>query len=237
MPNGIKEQILASYQRLASDPHHRYRSWEHCFTHFRQRATFTSEEDIDTASLHLAFYLASWGMYRGSSALLWKDYRIHQPAILKLLAPQFDILWDLDIGDSTHDRATAELIVSLSTALRTIYRQEITTVDSAPRDFNASDTLITKFLLGTVGCTPACDRYFVFGFRHVGLRYTRFNATFLFDVFQFCREHRDIFLDTQEVIARRSKIRYPLMKLADMYFWKIGFDLLPEENGDEASDA
>jgi hypothetical protein len=39
-----------------------------------------------------------------------------------------------------------------------------------PKDFSPSDTLITKFLLGTVGCTPACDRYFILGFRRAGLR-------------------------------------------------------------------
>jgi hypothetical protein len=235
MPNGIKEQILAFHERLASDPHHRYRSWEHCFTHFRRRTAFTSPEHIDTAALHLAFYLASWGMYRGSSALLWKDYRIHQPAISKVLAPEFRALWDLDFDDPTHDTTTADLIVSLSTALRVIYRQQITSIDGTPRDFSPSDTLITKFLLGTVGCTPACDRYFILGFRHAGLRYSRFSATFLCEVFRFCREHGDTFRETQEVIARRGEIRYPLMKLADMYFWKLGFDLLPEAEADETT--
>jgi hypothetical protein len=236
MANGIKEQILAFHQRLDADPHHRYRSWEHCFAHFRQHATFTSPEHIDTASLHLAFYLASWGMYRGSSALLWKDYQIHQPAILKVLAPEFGALWDLDFDDATHDNTIADLIVSLSNALRAIYRQQITTVDGAPTEFNPSDTLITKFLLGTFGCTPACDRYFILGFRHAGLRYSRFSGTFLRDVFRFCREHRDTFRETQEVIARRREIRYPLMKLADMYFWKVGFDLLPEVVSVEITD-
>jgi|ERR1051326_165370 hypothetical protein len=235
MTNGIKEQILAFHERLTSDPHHRYRSWEHCFSYFRQRAAFTSPEHIDTASLHLAFYLASWGMYRGSSALLWKDYRIHQLAISKVLAPEFSALWDLGFHDATQDSTAAGLIVALSTALRAIYRQQITTVDGAARDFIPSDTLITKFLLGTVGCTPACDRYFILGLRHAGLRYSRFSATFLREVFRFCREHRDTFCETQEVIAQRSEIRYPLMKLVDMYFWKLGFDLLPEAEADETA--
>jgi len=39
MARGIKEQILASYERLARDSHHRYRSWEHCFQALLGRST------------------------------------------------------------------------------------------------------------------------------------------------------------------------------------------------------
>ena len=83
----IKTEILGFYNSLAAVPNHRYRSWEHCYGYFRRHASFRTEADHDIASLHLAFYLASWGMYRGSSALLWKDYKIHRPAISKILEP------------------------------------------------------------------------------------------------------------------------------------------------------
>lgn len=37
-----------------------------------------SESDIDLMALNLCMYLASWGMYRGSSALLQKClYEVH----------------------------------------------------------------------------------------------------------------------------------------------------------------
>lgn len=229
------KQILAFYDRLASDPNHRYRSWEHCFGHFRGHATFAAPQQIDIAALHLAFYLASWGMYRGSSALLQKDYKIHQPAVSKLLDRSYDVLWDLDFDDAARDSVTADLIVSLSVAIRATYRQHITIVDGIHRDFQPTDTLLTKLLLGTVGCVPACDRYFIIGFRHAGLRYSRFGTAFLREVFRFCRENKDAFREVQEVIAQRSGIRYPLMKLVDMYFWKLGFDLLPEAEADETT--
>jgi hypothetical protein len=225
MPTEIKDRVLAFYGKLAADPHHRYRSWEHCFGHFSRRAAFTAPEHRDTAALQLAFYLASWGMYRGSSALLWKDYRIHQRAVSALLSPAYDTLWNLCLDDAAHDSAPAELIVSLSDALKATYREEIITVDGAPRDFDASDTLITKVLLGTVGCTPACDRYFIEGFRHKGLSYSGFSMRFLCEVFQFCREHQDSFRETQNLITEKSGIPYPMMKLVDMYFWEIGSKL------------
>src|ERR1022692_2990337 len=93
--NKIKNEILEFYDSLASDPNHQYRSWEHCYGYFRQRGALWTESQHDIASLHLAFYLASWGMYRGSSALLWKDYKIHKLAVSKLLDAKYSTLWDL----------------------------------------------------------------------------------------------------------------------------------------------
>jgi hypothetical protein len=48
--------------------------------------------DDDALSLHLAFFLASWGMYRGSSFLLQKDYTIHRPVVRLLRSPELRIL-------------------------------------------------------------------------------------------------------------------------------------------------
>jgi hypothetical protein len=42
----------------------------------------------------MAFYLASWGMYRGSSFLLWKDYLIHQEVVDNIIAKKH--LQDID---------------------------------------------------------------------------------------------------------------------------------------------
>ena len=40
-----------------------------------------NDVNLDYLSLQLAFYLASWGMYRGSSFLIQKDYRVHIPVV------------------------------------------------------------------------------------------------------------------------------------------------------------
>jgi hypothetical protein len=235
MAGEIKAQVLAFYDRLASDSHHRYRSWEHCFAHFRQHSAFTTPTHIDTASLHLAFYLASWGMYRGSSALLWKDYRVHKPAVATLLDPAYSSLWGLHPRKEAEDGRVVALVVSLSDALRATYHRSITEVDGAPRDFQPSDTLITKLLLGTIGCTPACDRYFILGFRHAGLSCSRFNKSFLATVLRFYRDHEAEFQRTRDAIIKRGGISYPPMKLVDMYFWKLGVDLMPDAKADETT--
>ena len=231
MANDIKSRVLDFYNRLARDSNHRYRSWEHCFEYFRQHKAFNTPEHIDRASLHLAFYLASWGMYRGSSFLLWKDYTIHRYAVSLLSEPEYEPLWDLDLDHV--DSAAIGQILSLSHALREVYRRHITEVDGKPKMITPSDTLITKILLGTVGCTAACDRLFILGFRHSGLPFSRFDKTFLCTLVDFYKRNSGDFKQVQDAMAQQGSIRYPMMKLLDMYFWNIGFNLLPTPEDDE----
>jgi len=231
MAGDIKSRVLDFYSRLARDPNHRYRSWEHCFDFFRQHKAFSTSEQIDRASLHLSFYLASWGMYRGSSFLLWKDYTIHRYAVSLLSEPEYEVLWDLDLDHV--DGAAIGQILSLSHALREVYRRHITEVDGKPKMITPSDTLITKILLGTVGCTAACDRFFIHGYRHSGLPFSRFDKTFLSTLVEFYKRNSGDFKQVQDAIAQQGSIRYPMMKLLDMYFWNIGFSLLHASKDDE----
>ena len=76
----IKKFVDSDYNRKDG----RYKSWEFCYKYFHKifKKNKINEKERDYASLMLAFYLASWGMYRGSS-FLFKDYTytIHKKAI------------------------------------------------------------------------------------------------------------------------------------------------------------
>jgi hypothetical protein len=219
----VKEQIQKFHKRLINDEHHRYKSWEHCYKHFRNRAS--ENNDQNTAALHLAFYLASWGMYRGSSFLLQKDYLVHHGVVSQLFDSHYESLWKLDFDDKENDEQNINLILELAKNLKKIYRDTIKQVDGKTKDVNPTDTLITKILLGTMGCSPACDRYFIDGYKDRGLEYTRFNKEFLAGVIGFYRKHQTDFRDVQRDIEKQSNLQYPIMKLLDMYFWNIGFCL------------
>ena len=88
----MKERIITNFLNkletfendTRNDQYGRYRSWEHCYYIFnraRNNNARNNETYIDYLSLHLAFYLASWGMYRGSSFLLQRDYKVHIGAV------------------------------------------------------------------------------------------------------------------------------------------------------------
>jgi len=157
---GIREAVRR-YYKDAQQPHHRYRSWEHCYQFFRHR----SDIDRDVACLHLGFYLASSGMLRGSTQLLKKDYKVHREAVDLILSPQYDCLRDLSLVDAQRLQGP---LFELISSLREVYQRLLINGDG---DFS-SDTLVTKALLGTLGCIPAYDRFFVRGMRNVGLTYS-----------------------------------------------------------------
>src|SRR5271157_828470 len=93
----IHEKILAFQGTMAGD-HHRYRSWEHCYGYFHRTTPRDIAADRNQAALQLGFYLASWGMYRGSSFLLQHAYTVHLGVIERLVSPQFSVLWGKDLG-------------------------------------------------------------------------------------------------------------------------------------------
>ena len=91
----IINQGLKFYNKLREDENGRYRSWEYCYKIFHDAHTSNNVDDdfIDYLCLHLSFYLASWGMYRGSSFLLQRDYKVHKPVIKILLEDKYNSLW------------------------------------------------------------------------------------------------------------------------------------------------
>jgi hypothetical protein len=212
-PTNIQHIIRAYYHNIAGGAPHRYRSWEHCYGFFQHntRAGIASQKEY--AALQLGFYLASWGMYRGSTFLLRYDYSVHLGVVDRLAAPHLSPLWEREFGTGDEDYKILPIVDSAIEAVRDAYM---------PFGI-ATDTLITKVLLGTLGCLPACDRYFIAGFKNAGFKYSR--DDFVDRVLRFCRDNRDELLTEQARIKGSSGKHYPLMKLADMYFWQIGYDL------------
>ena len=164
----ISQKISADHV-ATTDEHHRYRSWEHCYGYFRTRTPQAISADRDHAALQLAFYLASWGMYRGSSFLLQRAYTVHLGVIEKLTEPTFAVLWEQEFGAGPKDTELLPVVLKAADAVRKAYKPFAPTTDSR----QPSDTLVTKVLLGILGCIPACDRYFIGGFKSAGFNFTK----------------------------------------------------------------
>jgi len=211
-------RAIQAYVGTGVGEHHRYRSWEHCYSYFR-RSRHGVGTDRDHAALQLGFYLASWGMYRGSSFLLQHTSTVHRGVIDVVADPRFDELWETDLGASPEDVRFVPLVLELVADVAQAYAPFVGTSSGQP-----TDTLISKIVLGTFGCLPACDRYFIDGFKSQGLPFSGLNAKFVERVITFCQDHLPDLRAEQDEISKRSGIRYPLMKLVDMYFWQIGFE-------------
>lgn len=81
------------YQNIQPSPGNDYprlKAWEFLYEYIwdesRPRwADLISEEQIDTTALHIGFYLANWGMFRGSSGLLQNSNLDLMKALVKCL--------------------------------------------------------------------------------------------------------------------------------------------------------
>lgn len=135
----------------------RYLSWEYCYAGFYQ-ARKTKNPDYDYLSLQLYQYLASWGMLRGSSFLLWKDYKIHIPVIQEMLQSEYDCLQGASCQDFLNEKVQAaweKLDNKLIEYYSSVRKEQCGSVKN-----EVSTVLRSKILLGTLGCTPAYDRFF-----------------------------------------------------------------------------
>jgi hypothetical protein len=209
----IGQKIRAFYAGIAEDEHHRYRSWEHCYCFFQRIGRQGIIAQRDEAAIQLGFYLASWGMYRGSSYLLQQAYTVHRGVVDCLGLERFAPLWEREFGTATadEDATLVNLVLEAAEAVKKAYES-----------FQATDTLTTKVLLGTLGCLPACDLYFRRGLKKEGLKFSKLNKPFVDRILAFCRENKDDLRTEQDLIKTVRGVHYPLMKLVDMYFWQFG---------------
>jgi hypothetical protein len=212
----ISNKILKFHAQLNGDYNHRYKSWEHCYSYFLQDKTI-----IDTACLQMAFYLASWGMYRGSSFLLWKDYLIHKEVVEYLLDNKH--FQKLNFTDTTEEEI--QEIFDLILWVKNWYQNNIEFINGEKKNVNVTDTLATKIILGALGCIPAYDRYFINGIRNKGLTYSGLKPKNFASVVNFYKENNGSFTYANNEILKRNGVNYPPMKLVDMYFWEIGYEL------------
>ena len=86
-----------------------------------------------------------------------------------------------------------------------------------------SDTLITKVLMGTLGCVPAYDRFFVEGVKSQGVTIGNYSIKSLLNLVDFYESNTEHLEKCRKNLFAYD-LQYPQMKLIDMGFWQIGFD-------------
>jgi hypothetical protein len=159
-------------------------------------------------------------MYRGSSFLLQRAYTVHLGVVEAITEAPFAVLWEQEFGAGANDTELLPVVLKAADAVRKAYKPFAPTTDSR----QPSDMLVTKVVLGTLGCLPACDRYFIAGFKSAGFSYSSLNPKSASRILQFCHENLAVLRVEQARIEKAGGIRYPLMKLVDMYFWQIGYE-------------
>lgn len=214
----IGQKIKSHYDDTAE--HERIRSWEVCYHHFRMRRPNQFSGKLDHDAVQLGFYFASWGTYHGSSFPLQHSYAVHRQVIELIAAESFTRLWNTDFGGAETDQEFVPAIDQLLDGFALAYKPFLQGRGSA----QTIDALITKIILGTFGCLPLCDRYFINGFRQEELPYAQLDPPFIQTLLDFSLKNLAELRTVQADIEEKSGLRYPLMKLVDMYFRRVGFE-------------
>ena len=149
------------YNSLPSPSFNRMRSWNECYAFFQAKlpeltsAPLTLASPIlEEAALRLAFYLASFGMYRGKSPYLQCSKDIFKQPLLEIFHLIRENADWLNNGIATNPQA----LLDISTQFRVTLQQKL--IDVGFEDTkHPSPLLISKVLLGMFAAVPALDRF------------------------------------------------------------------------------
>ena len=182
---------------------------------------------MENSCMHLWSYLASWGMLRGSSALLKCS-----PSVLKDLIDYLDniedsIIWTVDIDSYTSESNKViievynDIAENLKKSIANILEKEIDKVN-----VNVSVTLVTKIMLGVFGCVPAIDQYFYQTFHEKYAGFGKLGYRELDNLMDFYRKHKpaiDRFqIPVVDFAGNNTNLLYKKAKLIDMYGFLYG---------------
>lgn len=213
----MKERVVIKYYESMKSGHgfHRYNSWEHCYREFSKISKATKKE-LDYLALHLAAYLASWGMYRGSAFLLEFDYKVHEE-VVKLILKHKRNLHGLEVKDFLK---RSDEVMILHQEICNYYDLTLETYKKAgiTKPVKTSEVLSTKIMLGTLGCIPAYDRFLKIGLResHLSQSFSKNSIDEVLNGF--------VLENINTINSLCKKLKYPPMKVLDMYFWQLGYN-------------
>ena len=220
--NLTNEKILKNLNLFNNDRKslERYASFDYCFNYFQEKykngekEKIADSKNVQLSCLQLGFYLASWGMYRGSTFLLQKSVKIFEP-LIKYIAAECDV-WDIDVNEYTDDNIKKLIRCGERIVEELKIREKQKNID----------TLVTKIMLGVFGNVPAFDRNF-----RLGSNLGTFNEHSLKQIEEFYKNNSVVISGKAKEIktlkyidGSESKIGYTRAKIIDMIFFTEGLN-------------
>lgn len=227
------EKIVEIYSTMRT-PQHRYASFDYCFNYFQLKKTnpnFSFVDNMERSCNVLGFYLASWGMYRGSSYLLQYNMTIFK-SLIEYIDSLEEEYWLIDLPYSGKD---IELLTSLYDGISERIKVKI----GASVYKEATTTLVTKIMLGIWGSVPAFDSYFAETFKQIfkskKCSFKKFNNISLSLIDKFYSNNQSIIdrlsskyitLDFDKGTA--TNLTYTKAKIIDMYGFQFEKKLISD---------
>lgn len=195
---------------LGEDPNGGYASFDYCYNYFysfykeNKIEEMANDENLQLSCLQLGFYLASWGMMRGSSFLLRRSAKNYKD-LINTISKMDRKLWEID-ADNYNDE-NIEILLDCKKQI----------IKALGEENNPSDTLITKIMLGVFANIPAFDQYVRKSFK-----FHPVNKKNLLKIKEFYEKNKTI-LDSYKIhtfdflTSKKTNTTYTKAKLIDMY--------------------
>ncbi|MDV6373053.1 hypothetical protein [Deinococcus arenicola] len=208
-------------------PDERNASFDYCYNYFQEFrrnnkiSEIASSENLERSCIQISFFLASWGMLRGS-AFLSKKSAHHYKKLIDIVAKEPESTWAIDV-DQYGDTGSTEILLELTGKIRKAISL------SGTGEEEVSEILITKIILGIFGNIPAFDSYFLKGFGNYWV-----NKESLKIIYDFYMANGEI-IDGYKiptigfVDGEPTSRSYPQAKIIDMIFFMEGDKLFKAE--------
>ena len=219
------DKAFKRFKEARNKSNSRLKSWEHCIGEFRKafdkpKESASDEKIVDHLCLHLGFYLASWGMMRGSSELLQRDYKIHKDAVERILG--YHDLYGIDLDELCKDKE--DKFRQLCKGIKEAY------------DWDISPILLSKIILGTLGIVPAYDGCFVEALREYGIsENVKFDIDSLGKLSKYFSDNFKDEIDgyvnaMNEIAGKEGCPHYTRAKAIDSIMWFLGNEIFQKKN-------
>lgn len=250
-----RREVITYYSLLKASEFNRVKSWDFCYLFFKEYykyliklaksndgSCFIRDCIWERAEAELGFYLASFGMYRGSSRILQFNKLFFNEILRKIFSvPGIELAFKNPEEAIKRDEIIKKLISGVREAI--IEQFEKYPINGQLKKDSISATLITKILLGTTGMVPAFDSFFVIGVNEIvnsNPKYLtinkdlhKINLTTLSKekplqksvelLYDFVRDNEKFFTELRKKLnIFEEKDQCPLMRVVDVFFWQYG---------------
>jgi|GEM_PF-3631112 len=220
--NASWQEYIESARAPAQGQFPRERSWDYLWDYVHPnvgtpdgRNSLITGKNRELTSLHLGFFLASWGMFR-KGRLRSQNLRFFEALAEELFGRTEQQFWELELDHFRCADQPAILFDKVVKRLRAFLRTSIGQGDTS--------LIVGKVLLGAWGQCPARDRYFNLGFNafqnehRANPRYGgQFEGSFLRYIAVLAHEN-----GWHLYAPRENGTPYPAGKVADMAFFNYG---------------
>jgi hypothetical protein len=137
LKSGVITANVNAFLRVDSDvserPSGRERSWDFCFNYFQAHPEPT--RDLELSCLQLGYYLASWGMLRGSSWLQRSTNVGHCRATIEAIEQANSLIRGIDAGDYQDPAVRVQILDTYRVLTKTLLPEG-----------GSPETLVTKVM-------------------------------------------------------------------------------------------